>query len=102
MLRALHDGHAEALWRYAVRLTGDEQLAEDVVQEALLRVHQRGPDVANDEEPNPRDSGKRVAGDRDLFEAAGAIGPDASENTDESRCPQIEPIDDAERQGAEL
>ncbi|WP_112261186.1 sigma-70 family RNA polymerase sigma factor [Lentzea terrae] len=38
LLRALHDGHADALWRYALRLTGDEQLAQDVVQEALLRA----------------------------------------------------------------
>lgn len=38
LLQALHDGHATALWRYVLRLTGDEQLAQDVVQEALLRA----------------------------------------------------------------
>lgn len=38
MLRALHDEHAAALWRFVLRLTGDRQLAEDVVQEALLRA----------------------------------------------------------------
>lgn len=38
MLRALHDEHSPALWRFVLRLTGDRQLAEDVVQEALLRA----------------------------------------------------------------
>lgn len=40
-LRALHDLHAPALWRYAVGLTKHPQLAEDVVQEALLRAWKR-------------------------------------------------------------
>lgn len=41
LLRALHDEHGPDLWRYVVRLTGDRQLASDVVQEALLRAWQR-------------------------------------------------------------
>ncbi len=41
LLRALHDQHAPALWRFAVGLTQQAQLAEDVVQEALLRAWMR-------------------------------------------------------------
>ena len=38
LLRALHDAHGPALFRYVARLTGDYTLAQDVVQEALLRA----------------------------------------------------------------
>ena len=38
LLRAVHDAHAPALFRYVVRLTRDWALAQDVVQEALLRA----------------------------------------------------------------
>ena len=38
MMRVLYDEHAAALWRYALRLTGDQARAEDVVQETLLRA----------------------------------------------------------------
>ena len=41
LLRALHDEHAPALWRYVVWLCGDRQLAEDIVQETLLRAWRR-------------------------------------------------------------
>ncbi len=37
-LRELHDRHAAELWRFAMRLTHDPQLAEDVVQEVLLKA----------------------------------------------------------------
>ena len=38
LLRELHEQHAGALWSYALRLTGDRGLAENVVQETLLRA----------------------------------------------------------------
>jgi len=41
LLRTLHDEHAPDLWRFVLRLTGDPQLASDVVQETLLRALQR-------------------------------------------------------------
>lgn len=53
LLRVLHDRHAPALWRYAVRLTSDHQLAEDVVQETLLRAWKR-PQILEQEEAASR------------------------------------------------
>jgi RNA polymerase sigma-70 factor, ECF subfamily len=41
LLRALRDEYAAPLWRYVVSLTGDRDLAEDVVQETLLRAWRR-------------------------------------------------------------
>ena len=38
LLRELHERHADALWSYALRLTGDRDRAQDVVQETLLRA----------------------------------------------------------------
>lgn len=46
LLRALHDEHGADLWRYVTRLTGDPQLADDVVQETLLRAWQRPGSLA--------------------------------------------------------
>lgn len=47
LMKALYDEHAAALWRFAVRLTGDRARAEDVVQETLLRAWQH-PEVIGD------------------------------------------------------
>ena len=52
-VRALYDEHAAALWRYALRLTGDRARAEDVVQETLLRAWQH-PEVSDDRERSTR------------------------------------------------
>ena len=39
LMQQLHDDHADALWRFCRRLVpNDRQLAEDVVQETLLRA----------------------------------------------------------------
>jgi RNA polymerase sigma-70 factor (ECF subfamily) len=37
-LQTLHERHAPELWRFALRLTHDRELAEDVVQEVLLKA----------------------------------------------------------------
>ena len=44
LLKALFDEHGGPLYGYALRLTGDPQRAEDVVQETLLRAW-RHPDA---------------------------------------------------------
>ncbi|MBI4500292.1 MAG: sigma-70 family RNA polymerase sigma factor [Gemmatimonadetes bacterium] len=43
LLGALYQQHHEELFRYAARFTGDADLAEDVVQEAFLRLSERPP-----------------------------------------------------------
>ena len=53
LLRALHDEHAPALWRYVVSLTGDAAQAEDIVQETLLRAW-RKPAVLDQSETSAR------------------------------------------------
>jgi RNA polymerase sigma-70 factor, ECF subfamily len=53
VMRVLYDEHAAALFRYALRLTGDQARAEDVVQETLLRAWQH-PEVAEDADRSAR------------------------------------------------
>lgn len=53
MMRMLYDEHGAALWRYALRLTGDRARAEDVVQETLLKAWQH-PAVTADAERSAR------------------------------------------------
>jgi RNA polymerase sigma-70 factor (ECF subfamily) len=53
LMKALYDEHAPALWRYALRLTGNSGRAEDVVQETLLRAWQH-PEVVGDSKRPPR------------------------------------------------
>jgi RNA polymerase sigma-70 factor (ECF subfamily) len=53
LMRTLYEEHAVALWRYAVRLTGDPARAEDVVQETLVRAWQH-PEVTDDAERSVR------------------------------------------------
>ncbi|MGH8328691.1 MAG: sigma-70 family RNA polymerase sigma factor [Steroidobacteraceae bacterium] len=53
LLRALHDEHAGPLWRYVVHLTGDRALADDIVQETLMRAW-RKPSVLDQRQTSAR------------------------------------------------
>lgn len=53
LLRALHDEHAPALWRYVVGLTRNTAGADDIVQETLLRAW-RHPRVLDQSESSAR------------------------------------------------
>lgn len=53
LMRALHDEHAAPLWRYVVHLTGDRALADDIVQETLMRAW-RKPSVLDQREASAR------------------------------------------------
>ena len=51
LVRALYDEHAGSLYAYALRLTGDRQHAEDVVQETLLRAWRHPEALASERGP---------------------------------------------------
>jgi RNA polymerase sigma-70 factor (ECF subfamily) len=53
LLQVLYEQHAAALWSHVVRLTGDRAMAEDVVQETLLRAW-RHPRVLDQSESSAR------------------------------------------------
>lgn len=53
LLRSLHEAHAPALWRFVTGLTNDRALAEDVVQETLIRAWNH-PGVLERAEPAVR------------------------------------------------
>jgi len=53
LVRALYDAHGPALVRFATRMTGDHALAQDVVQEALLRAWRR-PEVLEQSDESAR------------------------------------------------
>ncbi|MFB2600345.1 sigma-70 family RNA polymerase sigma factor [Herbiconiux sp. P17] len=53
LLRAVHDEHARPLWRYVMSLTHDASLADDIVQETLLRAWQK-PTVLDQRESSAR------------------------------------------------
>lgn len=42
LLKEVHDAHYASLFRYFDRLSGDPDLAADVVQEAFVRLYRRG------------------------------------------------------------
>lgn len=52
-LRALQEEHAPALWRYVVRLTGDRALADDILQEVMLRAWKR-PEILDQTDGSAR------------------------------------------------
>lgn len=46
-LADLYEAHRHSLFRYLVRLSGDESIAEDIVQETFLRLVRRPPSHSN-------------------------------------------------------
>jgi RNA polymerase sigma-70 factor, ECF subfamily len=73
-MRVLYNQHAEALWCYACRLTGDATRAEGVVQQTLLRAWQH-PQMVDGNERSARAWLFAVARDMVSSDCSGASEP---------------------------
>ncbi|SDT17371.1 sigma-70 family RNA polymerase sigma factor [Microlunatus soli] len=86
----LHDRHAAELWRFTLSLTRDRQVAEDIVQEVLLRAW-RADDLAHRDESATRawlfTVARRLVIDRWRSAPVRREVPDASEERIEVSAP---------------
>lgn len=87
LMKALYDEHAAALWRYALRLTGDRTRAEDIVQETLLRAW-RHPEVIDETERSARGWLFTVARNLIIDESRSARARNVVGSLDESNAPE--------------
>ena len=87
LMKALYDEHAAVLWRFALRLTGDQSQAEDVVQETLLRAWQH-PEVIGDTERSARAWMFTVARNLIIDDKRSARSRHVVGSTDETNAPE--------------
>ena len=98
---AFYGSHARALWAYVYRVTGHSADADDIVQEAFLRLLCSGPDV--DDEQRRRYL-FRVASNLvvDRWRRKKREEPDDARRADAPPTSSREPDDDVARTFAEL
>jgi RNA polymerase sigma-70 factor (ECF subfamily) len=98
---AFYASHARRLWAYVFRVTGNGADADDIVQDAFLRLLRSGPDTTDEER---RRFLYRVASNLmvDRWRRRKRESPDSSERVPEVAVPAAAADDDVARTFAEL